>query len=384
MRAFISSFILIFFLSFGSYSQSIDNENFVITHGPYLQDLSSSGVTIIWTTNKPAVPGVSLTSTDGKSRFIRNSHDGLIDGGELLHKVRIDGLAPGNTYKYSINSVQILKYQAYKVYYGDTLAAKVLSFLTPTVKSEKTGFTVINDVHENPGKMASYLKNGNTEAQDFYIFNGDMVDYLQSSSQLFTGFIDTAVTYFARTTPFYYVRGNHETRGFAARDLKNYFDFKDDKFYYSFEAGPVYFIVLDCGEDKLDKGRYYYGLADFDAYRLEELDWLKKEVKSEAFRNAKKRIVIIHMPIVKEENQNHAMEFLSEKFGPVLKTAGINLMISAHIHRNAFYEAEKSGFGYPVIVNSNNSFLEVVADTKEIRLSVKDVDGKPIADYNIK
>ena len=43
--------------------------------------------------------------------------------------------------------------------------------------------------------------------QDFYFFNGDMVDFLQSEYQLFPGFIDTAVTYFATRKPFYYVRG---------------------------------------------------------------------------------------------------------------------------------------------------------------------------------
>ncbi|MFA5818225.1 MAG: metallophosphoesterase, partial [Bacteroidales bacterium] len=252
MKNLIPICLLLVVLSLGTFSQVIDNENFVITHGPYLQNMGTSGVTIIWATNKPAVPGVNLTTPDGKTCFVRNSHDGIIDGGDLLHKVRIDRLEPGNTYKYSINSVQILKYQAYKIYYGDTLARKAESFTTPSVKSEKISFTVINDVHENSGKMASYMKNGNGADQDFYFLNGDMVDYLQATTQLFPGFIDTAVTYFATTKPFYYARGNHETRGFVARDLKNYFDYKDGRFYYSFDNGPVHFVVLDCGEDKPD------------------------------------------------------------------------------------------------------------------------------------
>jgi len=384
MQNLIPFFFLSVVLSLGSSSQDIDNENFVITHGPYLQNMGTSGVTIIWATNKPAVPGANLTTPDGKTRFVRNSHDGIIDGGDLLHKVRIDGLEPGNTYKYSINSVQILKYQAYKIYYGDTLARKAESFTTPSLKSEKISFTVINDVHENSGKMASYIKNGNEAGQDFYFLNGDMVDYLQATTQLFPGFIDTAVTYFATTKPFYYARGNHETRGFVARDLKNYFDYKDGRFYYSFDNGPVHFVVLDCGEDKPDNNRYYYGLADYDSYRLEELEWLKKEVKSDAFRNAKHRIVMIHMPVIKEEKQGYGMKFLADNFGPVLQGAGVDLMISAHTHRNAFYEAGESGFGYPVLVNSNNSFVEVVADLKEIKAVVKDINGKQLAEYVIK
>ena len=102
--------------------------------------MGETGVTIIWTTNKPAVPGVNLTSPDGKVRFIRNSHDGIIDGGGLVHKVRVDGLEPGNTYKYSISSVQILKYQAYRIYYGDTLSRRAESFVIPSLEIGKCKF----------------------------------------------------------------------------------------------------------------------------------------------------------------------------------------------------------------------------------------------------
>jgi UDP-2,3-diacylglucosamine pyrophosphatase LpxH len=376
--------LLFLFISNISICQLIDNENLTVTHGPYLQNLTESGVTIFWTTNRPSIPAINLTMPDGKVRFIRNSTDGIIDGGGMVHKVRVEGLQPGTPYKYSIHSVQIMKYQAYKVYYGDTLVKKAEAFVTPSLKKEKVLFTVINDVHENSGKMAMYLKKGNSEDQDFYIFNGDMVDFLQTPDQLFRGFIDTTVAYFSKSKPFYYVRGNHETRGFNARDLKNYFDYKDDRFYYSFDNGPVHFLVLDCGEDKPDNNKNYFGLADYDTYRLKELEWLKNEVKSDAFRNASKRVVIIHMPVIKEEKQGYGMKFLSDNFGPVLQGAGISLVISAHTHRNTFYEPAKSGFGYPLLVNSNNSFIEIEAGSKEITAVVKDIDGNILFTYNLK
>jgi len=382
-RACILLFLSVL-LAIRSFSQGIDNDNFVVTHGPWLQNLGTSGVTIIWTTNKPAVPGVMLTMPDGKTRFIRNSHDGIVDGGGTLHKVRIEGLVPSTSYKYSLTSVQILKYQAYKIYYGDTLRGKQISFTTMPLQSEKVTFTVFNDVHELSGKMASYLKHNDISAQDFYIFNGDMMDWLQEPEEMYLAFIDTASYYFAGTKPFFYVRGNHETRGYAARELKKWFDYRDDRFYYSFTYGPCHFIILDCGEDKPDKDKAYYSLADYDAYRLKELEWLKEEVESIPFNRAKFRIVIVHQPILKAENQNHAMTFLSEHYGPVLKEAKVDLMISAHIHRNAYYEKDKTGYDYPLLVNSNNSFVEVVADLSHIKAVVKDVDGKIIAEYEIK
>ncbi|MCX6335112.1 MAG: metallophosphoesterase [Bacteroidia bacterium] len=367
-----------------SFSQGIDNDNFILTHGPWLQNMGTSEVTIIWTTNKPAIPGITLTLPDGKTRFVRNSHDGMIDGGGTLHKVKIDGLLPATTYKYSLNSVQILKYQAYKVYYGDTLRGKQISFNTMPSQSPNVCFTVFNDVHELSGKMASYLKHNDITSQDLYFFNGDMMDWLQDPEELYLAFLDTASFYFAGSKPFIYIRGNHETRGYAARELKKWFDYKDDRFYYSFTYGPCHFTVLDSGEDKEDNNKNYYGLADYDTYRLEELKWLKEEIESIPFKSAKYRIVMVHQPILRAENQNYAMTFLSENFGPVLKKADIDLMMSAHTHRNSFYEKDKTGYGYPLLVNSNNSFVEVNADNNQIKAVVKDVEGKVISEYDFK
>lgn len=379
---FLPTICLYFFT--GSYAQVPDNDNFIVTHGPWLQNPGTGGVTVIWTTNKPAIPGIVLTLPDGSTRFVRNSTDGIIDGGGTLHKVRVNDLQPGTTYNYKLHSVQVLKYQAYKIYFGDTLTGKSISFKTFPASAPATVFTVFNDVHGLSGKMASYLKHNDIKAQDFYFFNGDMMDWLQDAEELYNYFLDTAVYYFASSKPFFYVRGNHETRGFAARELRKWFDFGADRFYYGFDYGPVHFTVLDCGEDKPDNNRYYYGLADYDAYRLRQLEWLKEEVKSEAFRKAKFRIVVVHMPIQKAEKQNHAMTMLSQEYGPVLKDKGIDLMISAHTHRNAFLPADKSGFGYALLVNSNNSFVEVKAGLSGLTALVRDIDGRTVAEYKIK
>lgn len=384
MRTLLCTIILSASTALASYTQNIDNENLIVSHGPWLQNLSESGVTVIWTTNKPAIPGVKLTTPDGNTRFIRNSRDGIIDGGGTLHKVRIEGLQPGAHYDYSLHSVEILKYQAYKIYYGDTLVSDQHDFATFPAKSDNVRFTVINDVHENSWKLASYMKNGDRSLQDFYFFNGDMLEFLQKPGQIFTGFVDTAVSCFAKNKPFIYVRGNHETRGFMARDLKQYFDFKDGKYYFGFDYGPFHFTVLDCGEDKPDNNRYYYGLADYDSYRLQQLEWLKNEVKNENFIKAKYRIVIVHMPIIKEEKQGHGMRFLADYYGPILSNAGTDLLISAHTHRNAFHDKGKSGFNYPVIVNSADTYIEVYADRKEIKATIRDLKGDQIAEYSIK
>jgi hypothetical protein len=78
------------------------------------------------------------------------------------------------------------------------------------------------------------------------------------------------------------------------------------------------------------------------------------------------------------------MAFLAEHFGPVLQEAGIDLMISGHTHRNAWIQADKSGFGYPIIISSNNHFVEAEAGADGIFLKLKDLDGKVVSEYDLK
>lgn len=355
--------------------QQISNENLRIMHGPYIQNLTYEGVTIIWHTNLPSVPSVVLTLPGGETRVVQNSHDGIIDGGSTMHKVRLSSLEPGTEYNYIPVSTEILKYQAYRVYRGDTLARGNFSFRTPEKDQDKVNFSVFNDIHGRAALLSSFLTSPGTINSDLFFFNGDMIDYLQDENQLFNGFIDTAVSCFATSKPFYYVRGNHETRGMLARELKKYFDFPSGRFYYSFTQGPVRFIVLDCGEDKPDDNRYYYGLADYDNYRFAELEWLRNELQTKDRDDYRFTIVIIHMPVIKGEQQGYGMQFLSDHFGPVLSEAGIDLMISGHTHRNAYITEDESGFGYPVVVSSNKTFTEFEATRQEIRWKLKDSEG---------
>jgi predicted phosphodiesterase len=336
----------------------------------------------MWHTNRPAIPSVIISGPDGQQRIVRNSTDGIIDGGGTLHKVRIDGLTMGTEYKYQTVSKQLMKYQPYKIFYGDTLVSKDNVFTTSEKRNETLNFVVLNDIHERSDLMGSFLRQANN--RDLYFFNGDMIHYLQNPSQIFNGFLDTAVYYFAKEKPFYLVRGNHETRGMLARELKDYFDFPDNRFYYALNRGPVHFIILDCGEDKPDDNRYYYNLAAYDDYRLEQLEWLKEHVVTEDFIKAKYRIVIIHMPIYVNNRSGYGMQFLASHFGPVLQEAGIDLMISGHTHRTVFHEKDESGFGYPVLVSSNNTFTDIYADQESIKATIIDKEGNTVLEKIIK
>jgi len=55
-------------------------------------------------------------------------------------------------------------------------------------------------------------------------------------------------------------------------------------------------VRMPPGEDKGDSGAEYTGLVDFDAYRREQAQWLRQEIGTQAFRKARFRVALAHMP----------------------------------------------------------------------------------------
>ncbi len=376
---FFVTFLMLFSVSTKSVAQ--ENESLIFLHEPYLQNVTETGATIIFSTNKLSVPGVLIKSGDGEFELIQNSTDGLVDVGKNIHKVRIENLKPGQQYQYKLFAKEFIEYHPYKVVYGKTINSETYSFKTFNSNPKQINFTVFCDIHDQADKLGKYLDSNDIEKQDFYFLNGDILGHIEEEAQVYAGFLDTCISRFAAEKPFFYTRGNHETRGRFARNLKNYLDLPDNHFYYAVSIGNTRFIILDSGEDKPDTEEVYAGLADFDKYRLKQLEWLKKELVSKEFKKAQFKIVFVHMPIIKNKDNWYGMEFLAEHYGPVIKKAQIDLMISGHMHKNEWIDAQKSAFNYPVIICSNNDYLEAEVDKTGISIQIKNLDGDIIAEH---
>jgi 3',5'-cyclic AMP phosphodiesterase CpdA len=208
------------------------------------------------------------------------------------------------------------------------------------------------------------------------IFNGDMVDDITEEQQFLSAFMDESVKLFAAEVPVFYARGNHETRGLFSQYFSDYFPTNNGKLYYSFRHGPVHFIVLDSGEDKPDSDIEYYGLAQFDAYRSEEQEWLKKELQSESFRTAPYKVVIMHIPPVGSDW--HGDLDVRKKFLPLLNNVGITVMFCGHTHSYLYFEPDAGLHDFPILVNAANTSLEVNVTQNEMSVKRKDVSGKEL------
>lgn len=357
-------------------------KHFSITHGPYLQGLTENEVTIVWTTNKKAIGWVELAPDDSthfylteRPKFFAESYG--FKEVDTVHTVRLTGLQPDTKYRYRTYSQEVLSHSGTKVLYGTIAATQIyrsrpLEFTTNNPSKNEVSFLVLNDIHGDNELMENLLKDVAWGETDFVFFNGDMASNILSEVQLFDNFMDKAVELFARETPLYYARGNHETRGNFATSFPRYFPTPTNQLYYMFRQGPVCFVVLDCGEDKPDSDMEYSGIVAFDRYRDQQANWLSEAVKQEEFQKAPYRVVVIHMPPF---GGWHGEKEIKEKFVPLMEKAEIDVMLCGHLHRHIHKEAG-DGQLFPILVNSNKNLLKVQADPAFLKINVIDQEQK--------
>lgn len=354
-----------------------------ITHGPYLQNLSENEVTVVWTTDKPCKSWVEFSKKeDGKSFYSQlprkayASQDGLCCV-DTLHRVTVTGLEKNTTYFYRVLSQEVKELLPYRPVLGNIVSTdiwkKPLTFTTLDGRQETLSMVMINDIHGKNDLQKKLLEMAQPQNVDMVVFCGDMCNYINKQSDIFTGFLDTSVGLFASSKPFVYVRGNHETRGAYARNFSRYLTGPEGKFYYAFTYGPIRFIVLDSGEDKPDTDVEYSGLVDFDNYILEQKEWLARELESPEFRAASFRVVLSHIPFGK--GGWYGSERLRKQLLPLLEGARIDLMLSGHNHTFGFMDKGKVT-AFPIIVNSNNSVLTMFGSEDLLKVQVKQIDGK--------
>ena len=357
-----------------------------IIHGPYIQALGENEATIMWVTDAEALSWVEVAPND-KTHFYQQERPKYYNtylGKKLfgtVHTVKITGLEAGTTYRYAVHSKEVLEIKKHRVHYGNVACTDIYrkgtpNFTTLDPKDKSVEFIVLNDIHSNQEKLEALLNNYDKKKTDMVFFNGDMVSIVPTEQVLFDGFVDTAVKRFARYTPFYLVRGNHETRGHFATSYLKYFPTSTGMPYYTLKQGDVFFILLDGGEDKPDSNIEYYETANYDQYRLEEAEWLKKVLQSDECKNAKHRIVLMHMPPLNGNKMWHGPLHAAKCFLPLLNEANIDVMLCGHTHKYSYNTTpDKTDAKFPVLVNSNGAALKAVVNEEGIKIEVINTEG---------
>ena len=366
-----------------------------VTVGPYLQELTTDGVTVVFEHDIPSISWLEVRekgSTEVKE-FYQTVNGRVKAYSQILgmnnsavpvqnFAIRAEGLKPATTYEYRVRAHKVVSENSNGVS-ANTAFSSIYNgtwyqFTTQDPQQKEHHIFITSDMHNRPDTLEALLKYLDYQTCDRIIYNGDMINYMQNGSQEpYTGFINTSVNLFARNKPFEYLRGNHETRGDMSRHIMDYFPRKSGQLYNAYRWGDMEIILLDCGEDKIDTAEEYFGMASFFSYREEMARWFQELIRTDEFRTAKYRIIICHFtmllnndkPTDKFGGEPHLITLLT----PLLKQCDIDMLISGHYHPDTYTYMDKN------YNNKGNQFEEYnIGNHSAMRIDI--ADGK----FNLK
>ena len=337
---------------------------------PYLQNPANGGMTVMWETIIPTYSWVEYGTDTTSLQRVRLLVDGQAEFNESIHKIRLENLVPGARYYYRVCSQEILYYGGYHKIWGNTAVSPFYSFVAPRDDAENFTALIFNDLHQRKNIFEALFEQVKDVDYDFVVFNGDCIDDPKDHNQA-TGFIQVLTQAIGgSSTPTMFIRGNHEIRNAYSIGLRKHLDYVGGRTYSAFNWGDTRIVILDCGEDKKDDHREYSGLNDFTSLRLEQVDFLKKELASKEFRKANKRILFHHIPIYGMLGGN----LCEPLWRPLLDKAPFDVAFNAHVHKFAYHPAGSDQNNYPVIIGGGNGVknatVMVLKKVKD-KLSVK-------------
>ena len=314
---------------------------------PYLQNPTSDGITIMAQTTGRSHCWVEYGTDTLHLQRARTLIGGQAICHDIEHKVRLNNLKPGERYYYRVCAQEIIEYQAYHKIFGNTSHTSFHSFVLPSENTKDFTALILNDLHDYTPTIKLFEKLAKDIPHDFTIFNGDCLTEPNDRDHAIK-IIDKLTSGFdGASHPIFFVRGNHEIRNAYSAGMPSLLDNPGGKTYGAFNWGDTRFVLLDCGEDKEDDCWVYYGLNDFTQFRKEQVDFLKKELKSKDFKRAKRHILVHHIPIWGNTDKYQPC---TELWEPILRKANFDIDFSAHTHDYQFHEAGKLGNPYPVVV----------------------------------
>ncbi|MBE6250915.1 MAG: metallophosphoesterase family protein [Bacteroidales bacterium] len=391
MRKFITLTLLVFASLGSSFAQQSRAK---VLCGPYVQSMSQTGFTVIWTTDVDAVAWVEV-APDDESHFYNQERDKYYDtrGHGIhpigkIHKVVVDGLQPGTTYRYRIMSKGVSAYNGSgNVEYMKPAGTDVhrgQPFRITTYKEDydKLTFDIFNDIH-GKDSLFNLILNGARPNRDFVFLNGDMTSNISNEELIAKMYLKSAAKSFNGSIPMFASRGNHELRGRDAVKWFDYFETPTGAPYYSFSIGKFFFVVLDACEDKPDTDIEYSGIVASRPYVERQAKWLKEVLASEECRNAEVRIAFCHVP--PETNGWYGAAQMCRLLVPPLNEAGIDAMFCGHIHRwrVANPDGSISNANFPVVCNPNMQRMEVTVTPKAIEINTFNTEGKSTNTHRI-
>jgi predicted phosphodiesterase len=357
------------------------------TTAPALQNPGPSAMTVAIGVNGPSTAWVEYGDSEQLGRVATGAQHGLNPFDSLAHRIRLEGLRPGQRCFYRVHACPIDFRTAYDIRRGEAVATGIHCFRTFDPAAREARFVVWNDTHENNATLAQLMAKTAPLPSDFLVWNGDVNNDNFREDRMVEHYLGAGGQPFTRETPLVFVRGNHDTRGPAARSLPRFLDLPGGRFYYSFRHGPLAGVVLDSGEDKPDSHKVYAGLGDFAAYFREQAAWLEAELKQPHIRKARFRVAFCHIPFWWEDKG-----FASEAADPrsawhrLLAKARFAAVVSGHTHRHGLFLPNKHR-PYAQMVGGGPkpdaaTLIRGEVTARQLTLTMSDLSGRELAAWS--
>ena len=294
-----------------------------ITAGPAVMIVSESEYAVMWATNRKGTGSVVVTK-DGEALAFNDTGSGTLRSDDTLHVARVPKAVLDACDTYRVESQYVLFNMGYFAFVGGKASSAERAFRSYAGQEEIRAL-FFTDVHDD---RAQAMRNAAALTQDapadLVIFAGDLCE-LKVQKDFVNGIVGLAASMSGGTIPVLYCRGNHETRGQWATEMRRYFPTRTGEMYYTADYGPISFTVLDTGEDKQDDHQEYFGMADFAAYRAQEDAWLRALTQAPGYDY---RVCVSHT------NNLDRAGFYDNWYLPLRDNLGVTHVFCGHGHRN--------------------------------------------------
>ena len=250
---------------------------------------------------------------------------------------------------------------------------------------------IFNDLHDNLSLFSKLQQQVKDIPYDIVFFNGDCIaDPPTEEAAL------RSIVYYCRgigsdSIPSVFILGNHEVRGVYGRQLLLYRllgKAGGDYPYGAFNIGDTRFVILDFGEDWSDDHPEYIG-PPFNKQRKDMAEFMKKEMNSEAFKSAARRVLIHHIPVYGYPlGQYYASydEWYAE-WQSILANATFDICINGHMHSYKYYAKGALGNNFPIVWGGgdNEQNATVIVLRKQgttMTLTVLNAQGETLLSMN--
>ena len=227
-----------------------------------------------------------FVEVNGKTYYDQTNGENNIS---KLHKISVPASELHFARKYSVRTQGVSLNTAYLPTKGAVIT-KEYNF-RPADESDGIQIYNLSDTHEviaGPAKAASYFG----DKLDMLILNGDIINDVSSEYQI-SLIYKLAHRITGGSVPVIYTRGNHECNGKLAADFGKYVGCADRGFYYRLNIGETLsMLVLDTANDMADNNALISPIANFEAIRSTESEWIKAQGD---WDNCDYNFVIAHM-----------------------------------------------------------------------------------------